>query len=159
MAAALLATATARAETVYVADSANVLSDPSSASTTLLIAPKGTAMTVLSRQDDWIQIQTKDAKGNQVTGWVFGTQVQNSAPGGFDFSGAFGGGNAGASEATATAAGKGLSPNALDFAKTQNLDPKFATEMETQRSAVTNAMWEAFRVTPDAPGGKLGKGR
>ena len=151
---ALLATATARAEDVYVSDSANVLDNPGPASNTLLIANRGTALTVIERQGDWIHVQTVDAQGNNLQGWVLGTQVSGSRPGA-DFGAAFGGGNAGASEASAAAAGKGLDGAALDYAKSQNLDPKGAKEMEDERKTVTAAMWKAFC---DSPEGKLGKG-
>jgi len=146
---------TALAETVYVTDTANVLSDEGPAATLLATAPQGTAMTVIARNGDWINVQVTLADGSTVTGWVFSSNVQSTRPGGDFFSGLTGGGNATASDVSASAASKGLNPEAADWAKNNNLDPTLELKMEKDRSLVTPADLAAFRTLSD--GTKLGR--
>jgi hypothetical protein len=113
-------------------------------------------MNVISRDGDWINVQLMLADGSSVTGWVLAATVQSSAPGGNLLAGLSGGNNASASDVTATAASKGLNPEASDWAKTNNLDPTLELKMEADRKKITGADWKSFRALPD--GTKLGKG-
>jgi uncharacterized protein YgiM (DUF1202 family) len=153
----------ARAEVVYVTDSANVLSDEGPASTTVANAPSGTALTVIARDGDWINVQLTTTDGNTVMGWVLSTAVQSSKPGDNALAGLFGGSNSSASDVSASAASKGLGDQAADYAKNNNMSTALELKMEHDRSLVSSADWKAFCALPDgktlgkAPGAKAGK--
>jgi uncharacterized protein YgiM (DUF1202 family) len=151
-------------EVVYVTDSANVLSDEGPASTTVANAPSGTALTVIARDGNWINVQLTISDGSTVSGWVLSTAVQSSKPGGDALSGLFGGGNAQASDVSASAASKGLGDQAADYARTNNMSPANELKMEHDRGLASFADWKAFCTLADGAtlgkipgGGKAGK--
>jgi uncharacterized protein YgiM (DUF1202 family) len=111
----------ALAETLYVKTPSAELKN-STAATAQVVAqlPRGTALTVKSKQGNWIEV-TAGGK----TGWVYRFKVSTTKPsgGGGDLLAGLGGGGAKAREGSTAVSMRGLSPTSEKYAGRANITP------------------------------------
>jgi hypothetical protein len=102
-------------------------------------AAKGDVLTVLAREDNWLKVRFGDKEGYVLANSISAKEVKkgpgigNALAGGSD-----------ASDVQTGAAAKGLRPEAEDYAKAKNLDPKVVDKMMDRNKAITPAEWMAF---------------
>ena len=102
-------------------------------------AKKGDALTVIAREGNWLKVRLGDKEGYVMANSISAKQVKGG-PGAGDLLA----GGSQADEASAAAAAKGLRPEARDYAKAKNLDPKIVDQMMERNTAITAAEWTAF---------------
>jgi hypothetical protein len=142
----------ARAETVYVrSEDASLKSAGDADASEVATLPRGTELTVVSRQGSWVQVQT----GGK-TGWVHKLKVSPDKPesGGSALSGLSGGTRGTyAQEAESGRAARGLSPMAEKYAQAKALSPEsIASVKRMEQYTVTKKEVQSFLKE-----GKLGE--
>lgn len=102
-------------------------------------AKKGDMLTVIGREDNWLKVKFGDKEGYVLANSISPRQVK----GGLGAGDMLAGGSQ-ADEAQAAASMRGLSPEAEEYAKAKNLDPKIVEQMIQRNRSVTAAEWIAF---------------
>ena len=105
-------------------------------------AAKGTKLTVLAREGKWLKVGFTDKAGKAVEGWVFEDAISATRVGG-DLAGALAG-RTDTSDPAASAAGRGLSERAEQYASAKNMDPRVIDNLIALRNSITPEEWERF---------------
>ncbi|MCY2954384.1 MAG: SH3 domain-containing protein [Planctomycetota bacterium] len=147
-----LAAGAVLAEDVWVkSESAEIRSGKGAVFPLVAKAEKGAQLTVISREPKgWIKVKVGDKEGYVYENSISPQQVK----GGGNLFSAMGAGVE-ASNLSAGAAGKGLEPQAEDYAKGKRLDPGPMNWLIAFRKKIVPKEWAAFtaegKVGPDAP--------
>lgn len=102
---------------------------------------QGTKLTVLAREGKWLKV-SYDKNGKPVEGYVFEGSISNTRVGG-DLAGALGG-RTDTADPSASAAARGLEPQADQYAASKNMDPKVIDRLIELRNSITPEEWEKF---------------
>ncbi len=102
-------------------------------------ARKGDKLTILGREGNWLRVKFGDKEGYVLANSTSVKQIR----GGAGVGDALAGGSA-ASGLQTGAAAKGLRPEAEEYARAKNLDPKVVEQMIQRNRAVTAKEWSAF---------------
>jgi len=102
-------------------------------------AKQGEELTVIAREDNWIKVQYGDKQGYVTAASLSARQIKPDAT----RSAMAGGADAAGLEAGA--AGKGLLPEAEEYAKAKGMNAKVVDAMIDRNSAVTPDDWKSFQ--------------
>jgi hypothetical protein len=102
-------------------------------------AKQNDKLTVLAREGNWLKVQYGDKQG-----YVMESAVSPKQVGGAGIGNALAGGSD-TSGMDTSLAGRGLRPEANDYAKAKNLNPAIVDQMIERNRAITLEEWQAFQ--------------
>ena len=122
--AGLFCASVAIAEQVYVSTDTDLLPQKDAAYTPITTIPMGTGITVMDHEGNWMKVQF-----NADQGFVYAAATQADQPGPFTGVGS-------GHTVAAGAAGKGLGPDATEYASQKNFDPKPLNDLIAFRTSL-----------------------